>query len=64
MDTKAAATKAYKLISDITAALDMAYEAQYDVMDEESIEIFERIERKLNRAHDNAHELFDMLSGE
>lgn len=62
MDTKTAATKAYKLISDITSALDMAYEAQYDVMDEESIEIFERIERKLNGAHDNAHELFDMLS--
>lgn len=62
MDTKTAAAKAHRLIADITAALDMAYEAQYDVMDDESIEIFERIERKLNGAHDKAHELFDMLS--
>lgn len=62
MDTKTAATKAHRLIADITAALDMAYEAQYEVMDDESIEIFERIERKLNGAHDKAHELFDMLS--
>lgn len=62
MDTKNAATKAHRLIADITAALDMAYDAQYEVMDDESIEIFERIERKLNGAHDKAHELFDMLS--